>query len=213
MSEEKNPTSEEDIIEETVTEDTVEEVIAEAVTEEVIAEAVTEEVIAEAVAEEVIAEAVAEEVIAEAVAEEVIAEAVAEEVIAEAVAEEVIAEAVAEEVIAEAIAEEVIAEAIEEAVEEEDGVRYVEGPAAYVQRERRGRGRRIGSDIRVEDINYKNTMMLTRFLDPRGRILSRRKTKVPAIVQRRVVRAIKRARHLALLPYTADQTRIVRKRR
>lgn len=96
---------------------------------------------------------------------------------------------------------------------EEAETRYVDGPADYVQRERRGRGRRIGSDIRVEEINYKNISLLTRFLDRRGRILSRRKTRVSAKVQRRVVREIKRARHLALLPYTADQTRIVRKRR
>ncbi|MCB0137779.1 MAG: 30S ribosomal protein S18, partial [Caldilineaceae bacterium] len=52
-----------------------------------------------------------------------------------------------------------------------------------------------------------------RFLDRRGRILSRRKTRVSAKVQRKIVREIKRARHLALLPYTADQTRIVRKRK
>lgn len=96
---------------------------------------------------------------------------------------------------------------------DEEEPRYVDGPADYVQRERRGRGRRIGSDIRVEDIDYKNISMLTRFLDRRGRILSRRKTRVSAKVQRRVVREIKRARHLALLPYTADQTRIVRKHR
>jgi len=91
--------------------------------------------------------------------------------------------------------------------------RRVDGPAAYVERERRGRGRRVGSDIRVDEIDYKNIALLTRFLDRRGRILSRRKTRVSAKVQRRVVREIKRARHLALLPYTADQTRIVRKRR
>ena len=81
------------------------------------------------------------------------------------------------------------------------------------QRERGGRGRRIGSDGRIDEIDYKNVPLLSRFLDRRGRILSRRKTKVPAKVQRRIVTEIKRARHLALLPYTADQTRIVRKRR
>jgi ribosomal protein S18 len=32
-------------------------------------------------------------------------------------------------------------------------------------------------------------------------------------MQRRIVREVKRARHLALLPYTADQTRQVRRRR
>jgi len=76
-----------------------------------------------------------------------------------------------------------------------------------------GRPRRIGANIRYNDIDYKNITMLTRFIDGRGRILSRRKTRVSAKVQRRIVTAIKRARHLALLPYTADQSRIVRKRR
>jgi small subunit ribosomal protein S18 len=55
--------------------------------------------------------------------------------------------------------------------------------------------------------------VLQRFIDPRGRILSRRKTRVSAKMQRKIVKAIKHARHMALLPYTADQTRIVRKRR
>lgn len=100
----------------------------------------------------------------------------------------------------------------DEEVDEEDDI-LVEGPAEYVQRERSGRGRRIGGDVRPEDVDYKNIPLLSRFLDRRGRILSRRKTRVSAKVQRRIVQAIKRARHLALLPYTADQTRIVRSKR
>ncbi len=90
--------------------------------------------------------------------------------------------------------------------------RRVEGPNAYAPREKRGRFQRIGRDIKMEDINYKNVVVLSKFLDPRGRILSRRKTRVSAKIQRAAAREIKRARHLALLPYTADQTRITRKR-
>jgi small subunit ribosomal protein S18 len=85
-------------------------------------------------------------------------------------------------------------------------------PAQYVESEG-GRTSRIGSGVRIADVDYKNVALLSRFLDRRGRILSRRKTRVSARVQRRVTQAIKRARHLALLPYTADQTRVVRKRR
>ncbi len=85
-------------------------------------------------------------------------------------------------------------------------------PAQYIESEG-GRTSRIGSGIRITDVDYKNIGLLSRFLDRRGRILSRRKTRVSAKVQRRVTQAIKRARHLALLPYTADQTRVVRKRR
>jgi small subunit ribosomal protein S18 len=98
----------------------------------------------------------------------------------------------------------------EEAEDEEEGFR---APEQYVEREGSGRPRRIGSDVRYDEIDYKNISLLSRFLDRRGRILSRRKTRVSAKVQRKIVREIKRARHLALLPYTADQTRIVRKRR
>jgi small subunit ribosomal protein S18 len=76
-----------------------------------------------------------------------------------------------------------------------------------------GRGRRTSVDARYEDVHYKNVPLLTRFIDQRGRILSRRKTRVSAKVQRRVVKSIKWARHLALLPYTSEQTRIVRRRR
>jgi small subunit ribosomal protein S18 len=88
----------------------------------------------------------------------------------------------------------------------------VSAPSEYQERERGDRSR-PGTDIRVDDINYKNISLLSRFLDRRGRIMSRRKTRVSAKVQRRVVREIKRARHLALLPYTADQTRQVRRRK
>jgi small subunit ribosomal protein S18 len=88
----------------------------------------------------------------------------------------------------------------------------VAGPGDYVP-EPGGRQRRTSIDVRLEDINYKNVTLLSRFLDQRGRILSRRKTRVSAKAQRLVVQAIKHARHLALLPYTSDQTRIVRRRR
>jgi small subunit ribosomal protein S18 len=100
-------------------------------------------------------------------------------------------------------------EAGEEAEAGEDGF---SAPEEYVEREK-GERRRVGSDVKVEDINYKNVPLLSRFLDRRGRIMSRRKTRVSAKMQRRIVREVKRARHLALLPYTADQTRQVRRRR
>ena len=99
----------------------------------------------------------------------------------------------------------------EDEEEDEDSPDF-SAPAEYVQRERSGRGRRIGSEVHPDDVDYKNVPLLSRFLDRRGRILSRRKTRVSAKVQRRIVKAIKRARHLALLPYTADQTRTVRRR-
>jgi len=104
-------------------------------------------------------------------------------------------------------------EAYEEELDDEDEEESFRAPDQYVEREGSGRPRRIGSDVRYGEIEYKNISLLSRFLDRRGRILSRRKTRVSAKVQRKIVREIKRARHLALLPYTADQTRIVRKRK
>ncbi|MCB0142364.1 MAG: 30S ribosomal protein S18 [Caldilineaceae bacterium] len=83
-------------------------------------------------------------------------------------------------------------------------------PSDYVPSTQRGRSRRIHIDIKLEDLHYKNIPLLTRFLDTRGRILSRRKTGVSAKIQRKAVTAIKRARHLALLPYTAEHTRVTR---
>jgi small subunit ribosomal protein S18 len=99
----------------------------------------------------------------------------------------------------------------EEGEEEEEGEGF-SAPEEYVEREK-GERRRVGSDVKIDDINYKNVPLLSRFLDRRGRIMSRRKTRVSAKMQRRIVREVKRARHLALLPYTADQTRQVRRRR
>lgn len=102
--------------------------------------------------------------------------------------------------------------------EEEEEGDAVEGPSQF-QPDRQGstdrRGgfrarRQLRNETRIEDINYKNIDMLSKFVDPRGRILSRRKTKISAKMQRRITTAIKRARHLALLPYTADHIRITR---
>lgn len=56
------------------------------------------------------------------------------------------------------------------------------------------------SNIKV--IDYKDTELLKRFLSPRAKILPRRKTAVCAKHQRKLARAIKRSRQMAILPYT-----------
>jgi len=60
---------------------------------------------------------------------------------------------------------------------------------------------------KIEKIDYKDSNALRRFLSEQGQILSRRKTGTCARHQRRLTIAIKRARHLALLPYTAEHIR------
>ncbi len=57
---------------------------------------------------------------------------------------------------------------------------------------------------RAEFIDYKDVAKLRRFISERGKILPRRVTGTCARHQRALTVAIKRARHLALLPYTSD---------
>jgi small subunit ribosomal protein S18 len=57
---------------------------------------------------------------------------------------------------------------------------------------------------KVERIDYKDIARLRRYMSERGKILPRRVTGTCAKHQRDLTLAIKRARHLALLPYSAD---------
>lgn len=57
---------------------------------------------------------------------------------------------------------------------------------------------------KVENIDYKDIARLRRYMSERGKILPRRVTGTCAEHQRKLTVAIKRARHLALLPYTTD---------
>lgn len=58
---------------------------------------------------------------------------------------------------------------------------------------------------RAHAIDFKEVSRLRRFVSERGKILPRRVTGTCARHQRRLAGALKRARHMALLPYTADQ--------
>lgn len=59
----------------------------------------------------------------------------------------------------------------------------------------------------IEYVDYKDTEFLEQFINNQGKILPRRVTGVPARVQRQITKAIKRARHLALLPYVSESIR------
>ena len=54
---------------------------------------------------------------------------------------------------------------------------------------------------KVEVIDYKESVKLRRYISDRGKIEPRRRTGTCARHQRALAMAIKRARHLALLPY------------
>ena len=55
-----------------------------------------------------------------------------------------------------------------------------------------------------EYIDYKDVETLSKFITERGKILPRRITGVSAYYQRRLAKAIKLARHVALLPFVAE---------
>ncbi|MGI6607262.1 MAG: 30S ribosomal protein S18 [Peptococcia bacterium] len=57
---------------------------------------------------------------------------------------------------------------------------------------------------KVEDIDYKEVGRLRKFVTERGKILPRRISGNCAKHQRQLTEAIKRARSIALLPYTAE---------
>lgn len=75
---------------------------------------------------------------------------------------------------------------------------------------KRERGRRPRKKVcafcvdKVDYIDYKDAAKLRRFITERGKILPRRISGNCAKHQRQVTVAIKRARNIALLPFTAD---------
>ena len=56
----------------------------------------------------------------------------------------------------------------------------------------------------IKYIDYKDPDFLTRFLNEQGKILPRRITGTSLKFQRKVAQAVKRARHVAVLPYVTD---------
>jgi len=56
----------------------------------------------------------------------------------------------------------------------------------------------------IKYIDYKDSEFLIRFVNEQGKILPRRITGTSLKYQRKVAQAIKRARHIAILPYLSD---------
>lgn len=59
----------------------------------------------------------------------------------------------------------------------------------------------------IEYIDYKDVDTLKRYLNDQGKLLPRRLTGVSAKFQRQLTRAVKRARHVALIPFIADNVK------
>ncbi|MBK54051.1 MAG: 30S ribosomal protein S18 [Candidatus Marinimicrobia bacterium] len=58
----------------------------------------------------------------------------------------------------------------------------------------------------ILEIDYKDVKLLRRFVTDQGKIMPRRVTGTSAKMHRKLVRAIKKARNIALMPYTNTST-------
>jgi small subunit ribosomal protein S18 len=83
-------------------------------------------------------------------------------------------------------------------------------PGGYAQRRSVPARRRVCSFCvdKIDYIDYRRPELLQSYIAGNGKISSRRRTGACARHQRRVATAIKRARFLALLPYTAEHVRL-----
>lgn len=79
-------------------------------------------------------------------------------------------------------------------------IRYLTPPSIEIKKKKYCRFRKN----KIKYIDYKDPEFLKKFLNEQGKILPRRITGTSLKYQRRVARAIKRSRHLAMLPYVAD---------
>ncbi|HRF79303.1 MAG: 30S ribosomal protein S18 [Flavobacteriales bacterium] len=79
-------------------------------------------------------------------------------------------------------------------------IRYLTPIAIETKKEKYCRFKKMG----ITYIDYKDEEFLLRFVNEQGKILPRRLTGTSLKYQRKVGQAIKRSRHLALMPYVAD---------
>lgn len=79
-------------------------------------------------------------------------------------------------------------------------IRYLTPPTVEVKKKKYCRFKKAG----IKYIDYKDPEFLKKLLNEQGKILPRRLTGTSLKFQRKVAQAVKRARHLALLPFVTD---------
>ena len=79
-------------------------------------------------------------------------------------------------------------------------IRYLAPPTVEVKKKKYCRFKTSG----IKFIDYNDADFLLKFVNEQGKILPRRLTGTSLKYQRKVSQAIKRARHLSLMPYVAD---------
>ncbi len=81
-----------------------------------------------------------------------------------------------------------------------DDIKFLNNPNIAAQRKKYCRFRKFG----IKYIDYKDETFLLQFVNEQGKLLPRRITGNSLKFQRKVATAVKRARHLAFMPYVAD---------
>lgn len=81
-----------------------------------------------------------------------------------------------------------------------EAVRYLTPVTVEVAKKKYCRFKKNG----IKYIDYKDEKFLLKFINEQGKVLPRRLTGTSLKYQRKVAQAVKRARHLALMPYVAD---------
>ena len=79
-------------------------------------------------------------------------------------------------------------------------IRYLTPTAVDVKKKKYCRFKKSG----IKYIDYKDADFLLKFVNEQGKVLPRRLTGTSLKFQRKVAQAVKRARHLSLMPYVAD---------
>lgn len=81
-----------------------------------------------------------------------------------------------------------------------DDIKFLSNPNIGQMQKKYCRFKKFG----IKYIDYKDADFLIQFINEQGKILPRRITGNSLKYQRKMATAIKRARHLAILPYVAD---------
>ena len=82
----------------------------------------------------------------------------------------------------------------------ESEIRYLTPPTVEIKKKKYCRFKKA----KIKFIDYKDPEFVKKFLNEQGKILPRRITGTSVKYQKKVATAVKRARHLALLPYLTD---------
>ena len=79
-------------------------------------------------------------------------------------------------------------------------IRYLNPPTVEVKKKKYCRFKKAG----IKYVDYKDAEFLKKFLNEQGKLLPRRLTGTSQKYQKKVATAVKRARHLAMLPFGTD---------